>query len=335
MTTSPEVEKRARLEAQKLAIEEVLAATGLDVDRLADAVHLKKETLRKYAGGYQPASERIMAAIRSLAAAGAHTSLAAEANPESAAKSGATKYSSGDAEDHAHEGVTYQTAEEGARGALKAARIEAGMSRVELARLLGISTALLQNLEESRAHLSERLAARICEYLPLDKDVLLGGSEAPRLHDETGMSGTFGATPNIGLPSGMTARYVPILSYTQAGAMTEWTDDLYQHEGVIAFDLPKRARAFALPVRGDSMEPQINAGDSVIIQWGEEPHNGEVVVACLGNGEVMCKIYQTYDHGQRVVLSSYNPRHEPIPLERDEIRWIFPVIGLNRKFRRH
>jgi transcriptional regulator with XRE-family HTH domain len=213
------------------------------------------------------------------------------------------------------------------RQALKHARESAGISRKDLAQRIGYPANLIENIEEGRAPISEAMATKVAEALPdLDIEILLGGSETPRVMDESGVTGTYGAKPTIVLPPGMTARFVPRLSYTQAGAMQAWSDDLYSHEGVLAMNLPANAKAFALPVRGDSMEDRIREGDEVIALWGREPRNGQVVVACLKSGEVMCKIFHSKDRGEKVVLTSYNAAvHPPIELHAEEVRWIYPV----------
>src|SRR5579862_8627770 len=94
------------LEAQKRAIRHVLEVTGLSIDQVAQCVHLQSETVRKYAGGYQPASQRTMATIKSLAA---HMPLG------------------------------------GARGKLKYARGKAVLSQAELAKRAGVPISLIQN----------------------------------------------------------------------------------------------------------------------------------------------------------------------------------------------
>ena len=246
--------------------------------------------------GYQPASQRTMSTIKALAS---------------------------------------QMPVGGARGKLKLARGKATLSQAELAKRAGVPISLIQHLEDGSAHLNEQTAKKLARALPnLEVEDLLSGSDTPVIDDLSAATGTLGATPDLHLPPGMTARFVPLLSYTQAGAPRSWSDDLYAHEGVLSMNVPPRAKAFALCIRGDSMEDHFHDGDNVIVQWGEEPHNGEIVVACLKSGEVMCKIYNSHSKGQKVVLSSYNPSHAPIPLERTEIRWVYPVIGMHRNFRR-
>lgn len=221
----------------------------------------------------------------------------------------------------------------GARTALRSAREGAGISLSDLSKRTKIPIYTLQNLENGSAHIKEDSARKIAKVIPtLNYDDLLAGSEVPVILDESAATGTLGAVPDLQLPPGVTAKFVPKLSYAQAGALHAWDDDLYEHEGVLAMNVPPRAKAFALEIRGDSMEEQIHEGDNVIIQWGETPRNGEIVVACLQNGEVMCKIYNV--SREKVVLSSYNPSHQPIPLQEDEIRWVYPVIGMHRNFRR-
>jgi phage repressor protein C with HTH and peptisase S24 domain len=148
------------------------------------------------------------------------------------------------------------------------------------------------------------------------------------------MRGTFGATPEIDMPAGKRARFVPLLSWAQAGALEAgFTDEAYDYSGTISVDLNDR-KAFGITIRGDSMVPEIQEGDDVIVSPSSAPSNGEMVIARTIHGDVMCKLYQTREGGTKVVLSSYNPAYPPIELSRDEIAWVYPVRGAHRKYPR-
>ena len=73
---------------------------------------------------------------------------------------------------------------------------------------------------------------------------------------------------------------------------------------------------YFLTVQGDSMNGLgLQTGDMVAIKARREAHNGEVVVARLGN-EVTLKRYRRLDR-RHVLLEpvSDNPAHEPIPVD--------------------
>lgn len=309
-------EKQVAFPEQRAEFEQIGRETGLTLEALADRTHLKIDTLRKYARGYQKASGVFMSSVRQAVdqykrerEAAAHTDRL---------------------EDHVAAPTSW-----GPRGKLRAAREAAGLMPEQLAAKVGAQASYIRNLEDGGAPITERLAKKIASVLKLDVEELLGGSDAPREIDESGVTGTFGAEPGVQMPPGMRARLVPLLSHAQAGAMHgTWIDEAYTYTGVMAPNLPRGARAFAVEIRGDSMTPKYSDGDLVIALWGVAPRQGEDVLACLESGEVLCKVYTSTERGERIVLSSYNPAHPPMTLSRDELRWAYPIDGSYRKNRR-
>jgi phage repressor protein C with HTH and peptisase S24 domain len=214
----------------------------------------------------------------------------------------------------------------GARHQLKIARMAAGLSISQLARQTGYAAGVLEAVENGSARASEKMIEAMCRALPgLDKELLMQGSDAPRIMHRSGIEGTYGAKPDLIVPRGSTARYVPLLSWAQAGALDAGhSDDGYDFTGVISIDI-KDPRAFAVEIRGKSMEPRISEGDRAIVCPGAQPRPGDTVIARTLNGDVMCKLYQAKEGGELVILSSWNPAFPPVEIRREEIAWIYPV----------
>lgn len=94
-------------------------------------------------------------------------------------------------------------------------------------------------------------------------------------------------------------RWVPVVSYVQAGMFTE-PDHCLTPEGIeetISFDGPASTLIFALRIKGDSMEPEFKEGDTVIIDPAVAPHPGEFVVAKNDEYEATFKKYRTKADG--------------------------------------
>ncbi len=226
-------------------------------------------------------------------------------------------------------------ANSGPRARLKHAREAKGLSHMQLAEIVGARAGQIRDLEEGGAPINEPLAKKLAAALDIDADELLAGSDSPKEIDVSGVTGTVGAEVNIALPQGVHARYVPILSFAQAGKFNgTWIDEGYTHGGVVAMGLPRGARAFAVQIEGDSMEKKIEEGDAVVALWGMAPHQGDEVVVCLENDEVMCKVYHSSERGSKITLSSYNTLHPPLIYDRSEIRWVYPVDTIVKKNRR-
>lgn len=102
-----------------------------------------------------------------------------------------------------------------------------------------------------------------------------------------------GSSSNV-IPASIGANKVPLISYVQAGT---WTgiDDLKESTGdfnYIYTFIDTSDDAFALEIKGDSMEPDFKAGDVIIIDPHIEPRAGEFVAAINGDYEATFKKYR-------------------------------------------
>jgi len=90
--------------------------------------------------------------------------------------------------------------------------------------------------------------------------------------------------------------------------------------------------AFALKVRGDSMEPEFYEGDIIIINPAFKQEHNDYLVVSNEEGEATFKQLKKY--GKTRVLHPLNPKHEDIELNREtEYRIIGVVIEKKKKYR--
>jgi SOS-response transcriptional repressor LexA len=128
-------------------------------------------------------------------------------------------------------------------------------------------------------------------------------------------------------------RNLPILSWAQAGEAVDFEEIPRNWDEVVPSDVADE-RAFAVRLRGDSMEPKFSDNDIAILLPGTEPINGEIVVANIKNHGVLCKIMHVQLDKSLVKLSSYNPAYPPTEYHRAEFHWIFPVAVIIKQLRR-
>lgn len=136
---------------------------------------------------------------------------------------------------------------------------------------------------------------------------------------------------------------VPLISYVQAGDLTEIMDDHAPGAAAeyLLTDLPVSKYTFALEIRGTSMLPEFKEGDRVIIDPAVRPQPGDFVAAKSvdhhGHGEATFKKYRPRglnDRGQEVFeLSPLNDdfpslRSDSTPLE------IIGTMVEHRRYRR-
>lgn len=173
------------------------------------------------------------------------------------------------------------------------------------------------------------------------------GTRTPDLEDIRIISSVLNIEPsdlafgssNI-IPATIGTTKVPLISYIQAG---QWTgiDDFRESCGdyeYILTDLEVSEDAFALEIKGDSMEPDFIEGDRVIIDPDVQPHAGEFVAAINGDYEATFKKYRPLEdldeYGrQHFELIALNPDYHKLSTLKQEIRIIGTMVE-HRIYRR-
>lgn len=135
------------------------------------------------------------------------------------------------------------------------------------------------------------------------------------------------------------SRAIPVISYVQAGELTEVSDPYPVGTGfdLLYTDIPASEMAFALEIEGNSMLPDFQPGDRVIIDPTLSPRPGDCVVAKNGEHEATFKKYRP--RGFNVTGSEIFelvPLNEDYPTLRSDIQHlaVFGVMIEHRKYRR-
>lgn len=135
-------------------------------------------------------------------------------------------------------------------------------------------------------------------------------------------------------------RQVPVVGFVAGANMLlnrkfDYTDMANQIEENFTTD-SKDPNALGLIVEGDSMDPEYQEGDRIVVAPNAEPRNRDVVVARLAEeGSAMLKrFFRTGPEGKTIRLESTNPNYAPIIKEISEFRFIYPVVDMRRKPRR-
>lgn len=152
---------------------------------------------------------------------------------------------------------------------LERAREHAGLKQRQVAEFFGISSQAISQWEADRTRPdSERLAA-LARLLGVRLDWLLDESGPMATQDASGANARERGTS------------VPVIDRVQAGDWTEVQDPYAPGGGeeVLMTDLPVGPHAFALVIEGQSMAPEFQPGDKVIIDPTVRPRPGEFVVA--------------------------------------------------------
>lgn len=197
----------------------------------------------------------------------------------------------------------------------KARRLELGMTQVEVANSAGVSQQSIESIESGRTRKPRNLLD-LAKALKCSPDWLLNGKNIMPLAE-------------------ISTRRIPILSYVQAGELTEArdiTDLTGEFEYILAdSDIPETC--FALRIDGDSMQPEFKEGDIVIIDLIYVLHQ-EFVVAKNDGHEATFKKYRPLGIGiDDFELIPLNPDY-PIFRSADMNLQIIGVMIEHRIYRR-
>jgi phage repressor protein C with HTH and peptisase S24 domain len=130
----------------------------------------------------------------------------------------------------------------------------------------------------------------------------------------------------------MSGRRIPIIGMAQAGSEGYFDDAGFPTGGSWdELDFPEivDAHAYALEINGDSMQPVLRAGDTVIVSPQATARRGDRVVVRTATGEVMAKELARRT-ANRIELKSINPNYPDIALDSHEIAWMSRIVWISQ-----
>lgn len=205
---------------------------------------------------------------------------------------------------------------------LKAARVRAGKTQADLAKLFGISRESVASWESDETLPTADKLPRLAQAVRSSVDQLMSGDKARNLHG-IHASSDVAAGPDI-------RGRVPLVSWVRAGEFDEAVDNLRPGDAEEWYPLPKRAGAhtYCLRVQGDSMTAPYGKsypqGCIIFVDPDQRsPANGQRVIAKLkGSADVTFKVF--VKEAGKVFLRPLNPQYPPIA---DAFKIIGTVIG--------
>lgn len=127
---------------------------------------------------------------------------------------------------------------------------------------------------------------------------------------------------------------IPVLGTVAAGIPISAVEDILDYEEVPQ-SWENQGEFFGLRIKGDSMKPDINNGDTVIVRQQSTANNGDVVIALVNGDDATCKKFEKLDNG--IMLISNNSEYSPMYFSNEEVVTkpvviIGRVVELRRKF---
>lgn len=132
---------------------------------------------------------------------------------------------------------------------------------------------------------------------------------------------------------------IPIRGFSRAGIPNLAIEDINYDDPSeweeIDPKLAKTGTFLALRIKGDSMQPEFNENDIVIVRSQSDANNGDIVIAKVNGDEACCK--KLFKRNDGIILHSLNPEYAPMFFSQSEIQdkpvtIIGKVIELRRKF---
>lgn len=127
---------------------------------------------------------------------------------------------------------------------------------------------------------------------------------------------------------------IPVLGTVAAGIPISAVEDILDYEE-IPQSWKNQGEFFGLKIKGDSMKPDINDGDTVIVKQQSTANNGDVVIALVNGDDATCKKFEKLDNG--IMLISNNSEYSPMYFSNEEVITkpvvlVGRVVELRRKF---
>lgn len=127
---------------------------------------------------------------------------------------------------------------------------------------------------------------------------------------------------------------IPVLGKVAAGIPIEAIEEVIDYEE-ISEEVAHTGEFFALRIKGDSMEPEIRNGDTVIVRQQDDADTGDIVIALVNGDDATCKLLFKYSEGIR--LMPINAAYEPMFYTKEEViekpvKIIGKVIENRRKY---
>ncbi len=197
---------------------------------------------------------------------------------------------------------------------LKELREQHNLSQYDLADKLGIKQSTIAMWENGTNNPRHTTLLKISEFFNVPIDFLTGNSASKQKNASIS---------------------VPVLGYVAAGIPIEAIEEILDYEELDVKQFNPYESYFGLKIKGDSMMPRIQDGDTVIVRCQPDVESGEIAVVCVNGSDATCKQIKKHDNG--ISLIPLNPSHEIKFYTKEEIETLpitimGKVVELRGKF---
>lgn len=204
---------------------------------------------------------------------------------------------------------------------IRQAREAKNLDQATLAMKVGVVTRTLQRWEKGEQVPDSISLTKIAKTTGVHPHWLLTG--------EGDMYPTAPQTTNIfplhtNMRQRLTRMNLPLVSAVPAGKLAMNFPPDYVDDYVTVDDI-KDPQAFALKVKGNSMAPRIEDGDTVIVSPAQEPRSGDICVVRVNGEDTLKKVKF---EGNYVHLIPLNPEFEPMTVKKRDVNFCWKVVKM-------
>ena len=164
-----------------------------------------------------------------------------------------------------------------------------GLTQGQLAKMIGYSTSTVAMWETGRRKPDYTAIAKMCDFFGVSFEELIGSA------------------PIFSLPA--ENKEIPIVGYVRAGYPNTAEECILGYENINE-NLARTGDFFALKIKGNSMEPKMSDGDTVIIRRQSTAHNGQIALVLVGKEEATVK--KVFFDRDGITLIPTNTEYFPI-----------------------
>lgn len=175
---------------------------------------------------------------------------------------------------------------------LKKSRKRVGMTQAQVAERIGLSQNQYSNLETGKSIIDPQLLIQLSKIYQVSIDYLLGEDEL------------------INLKQDKIVVKIPVLGTVAAGIPIDAIEEIVDWEE-IPHSMAKTGEYFGLRIKGNSMEPRIMQGDTVIVRRQPDVESGEIAIVLVNGDEGTCKRIVKHSNGGISLIAFNSAVYEP------------------------
>lgn len=188
---------------------------------------------------------------------------------------------------------------------IKLLRLGRNLTQGELCKIINISQASLSGYENGKYEPDNKTLIHLANYFNVTVDYLLGCEII--LKSEP-------------------AKTIPIFRCLKTGFVAETSNQILRYEG-IGWNMSTKEDYIGLQMLGDSMEPRIQNGDTIIIRRQNQISSGDIAAVLIG--EKLATIKKVYKHENGLILIPLNPKYNPDSYTSEDMERL-PVVILGK-----